>query len=108
MGDSPMILVVSHSEDPHATAVIETVTRLGGRCALLDLASVPRLVQPSFSAGRASNGASFTGVDGARLEAAAVGAVWWRRPRPYVIDEALSPPFAAYATAQVHAALSDI
>ncbi len=101
-----MILVVSHPEDAHAGPVMKLLAGMGWRCELLDLATVPRQVQFSFSAGRPANGASFTGVGGGRLEASEIEAVWWRRPRPYVVDEALSPPFAAYATTQVHAALS--
>jgi hypothetical protein len=103
-----VILVVSHGDDAHAPPVMEAVARLGRRCALLDLAAVPRQVQASFSAGRASNGASLLGLGGERLEANEIEAVWWRRPRPYVVDEALSPAGAAYATAQVHAALSGL
>ena len=107
-----MILVVSHAEDPHANSVIEEVTRQGGRCALLDLARIPRQVQASFSAGRTASGASLLGVAGSggggRLEAAEIEAVWWRRPRPYVVDELLSPANAAYATIQVHAAVSGL
>jgi len=101
-----VILVVSHPEDAHAGPVIEEVERHGVRCALLDLATLPRKVGLSFSAGRRTNGATFTGLDGRRLEASEIGAVWWRRPRPYVLDEALSPAYATYATVQVHAALS--
>lgn len=101
-----MILVVSHPEDAHTGPVMKLVAGMGWRCELLDLATVPRQVQFSFSAGRSANGASFTGVGGGRLDASEIEAVWWRRPRPYVVDEALSPPFATYATTQVHAALS--
>jgi len=101
-----VILVVSHSEDAHAGPVMDEVRRQGVRCALLDLASVPRQVQLSFSAGRGRSGAAFAGLDGRRLDASEIGAVWWRRPRPYVLDEALSPAYASYATVQVHAALS--
>jgi hypothetical protein len=75
---------------------------------MLDLATVPGQVQLSFSAGRPANGASFTGLDGRRVDAGEIGAVWWRRPRPYLIDPSLSPRFAAYATAQVHAALNGL
>ncbi len=103
-----MILVVSHPEDAHTAPVMEAVVRQGWRCELLDLATLPRQVQFSFSAGRSVNGASFTSVGGSRLDAAEIEAVWWRRPRPYVVDEALSPPFTAYATAQVHAGLSGV
>jgi hypothetical protein len=103
-----MILVVSHPGDPHAATVMEQVRLLGDRCALLDLSSIPRQTGLSFSAGRGRGGAAFTGVDGVRLEASEIEAVWWRRPRPYVIDEALSPAYSAWATVQVHAALSGI
>lgn len=103
-----MILAISHPEDAHTGPVMETVASMGWRCELLDLATTPSQVQFSFSAGRSANGASFTSVGGARLDAAEIEAVWWRRPRPYVLDEKLSPPFAAYASAQVHAALSGV
>jgi hypothetical protein len=105
---SSMILVISHPEDVHAAPVMEAVRRLGWRCAMLDLAAVPGQVQLSFSAGRPVSGASFIGLDGQRVDASEIGAVWWRRPRPYLIDRSLSPRFAAYATAQVHAALNGI
>jgi hypothetical protein len=101
-----MILVVSDPDDAHAAPVMEAVARMGRRCVLLDLATVPRDVRVSFSAGRPATGVGFTGLDGGRVEAEQIGAVWWRRPRPYVVDEALTPAFAAYATAQVHAAMS--
>jgi hypothetical protein len=103
-----MILAVSHPEDAHTGPVMKAVARMGWRCELLDLATMPGQVQFSFSAGRTVNGASFTSVGGTHLDAAEIGAVWWRRPRPYVMDPALSPPFTAYATAQVHAALSGV
>jgi hypothetical protein len=102
------ILVVSHPEDVHAAPVMEAVRQLGWCCDLLDLAAVPGQVQLSFSAGRAASGAWFTGLDGRRLDAEDIGAVWWRRPRPYVVDPALSPRFAAFASAQVHAALNGL
>jgi hypothetical protein len=103
-----VILAVSHADDAHAAPVMEAVVRLGWRCELLDLASLPRQTGLTFSAGRAERGARFTGVDGATIDAGEVAAVWWRRPRPYVADPALSAPMADYATTQVHAALSGI
>jgi hypothetical protein len=103
-----MILAVTHPEDVHAAPVMEAVARLGRRCTMLDLATLPRDMRFSFSAGRAQTGTRFTGVDGTRFDGDDVAAVWWRRPRPYVLDEALSPAFAAYATAQVHAGLSGV
>jgi hypothetical protein len=103
-----VILVVSHAEDAHAGPVIEAVRRRGERCVLLDLAEVPRRARFSFSAGRSGRGATFTGLEGGPVEASGIGAVWWRRPRQYVLDPALSPTHAAYATVQVHAALSGL
>ncbi len=103
-----MILVISHAEDAHAGPVIEAVRRRGERCVLLDLAEVPRQVRFSISAGRSGHGAAFTGLAGGPVEASGIGAVWWRRPRPYGLDPALSPSHAAYATVQVHAALSGL
>ncbi len=103
-----MILAISHPGDPHTAPVLAEVARMGWRTALLDLATLPRQRQLSFSAGRPVNGARFTDPDGGGFDAGEVAAVWWRRPRPYVVDEALSPPFAAYAAAQVHAALSGV
>jgi hypothetical protein len=105
---TPLILAISHAEDVHAAPVIEAVGRLGWRCALLDLATVPGRVQPSFSAGRPVRGASLIGLDGHRIDGSQIEAVWWRRPRPYLVDQALAPRFAAYATNQVHAAVSGL
>jgi hypothetical protein len=101
-----MILAVSSLDDPHAAAVMETLARLGQRCVLLDLATLPGEVKLSFSAGRPGGGLAFVGADGTRLDGAEIEAVWWRRPRPYVVDDKLAPGFAAFATAQVHAAVS--
>ena len=103
-----MILAVSHPDDAHAAPVMAAVARLGWRCVMLDLASLPRHTGLSFSAGRRRNGARFAGVDGAAIDAGEVAAVWWRRPRPYVADPALAAPVADYATTQVHAALSGV
>lgn len=103
-----MILAVTHADDVHAAPVMEAVARLGWRCVMLDLATLPCQARLDFSAGRRVNGARFTGVDGASVDAAQIGAVWWRRPRPYVPDAGLSPPAAAYAIAQVHAMLSGV
>jgi hypothetical protein len=101
-----MILAVTSLDDPHAAPVMEAVERMGRRCVLLDLASLPRQTRLSFSSGRPASGVSFVGVDGTRLDGAEIEAVWWRRPRPYVLDEGLAPGFIGYATAQVHAAMS--
>jgi hypothetical protein len=101
-----VILVVSHAEDAHAGPVIDEVRRQRERCVMFDLAAMPRQVGLSFSAGRHGTGATLTGLEGGMVEAAAIGAIWWRRPRPYQLDAALSPSHAAYATVQVHEAMS--
>lgn len=103
-----MILAVTHPEDVHAAPVLEALARFGAPCRVLDLASLPRQTQLSFSAGRPVNRTRFVTADGVDLDAGAVAAVWWRRPRPYVPDPALAPGLAAYASIQVHAALSGI
>jgi glutathione synthase/RimK-type ligase-like ATP-grasp enzyme len=105
---APLILAVTHPEDVHAAPVMEAVSRLGGRCLMLDLATLPCQAQVTFSAGRPGRGARLAFADGASVEGAEVGAVWWRRPRPYVPDAGLSPPVAAYAATQVHTALSGV
>lgn len=103
-----MILAVTDPADAHAGPLLEAIGRLGARCTVLDLASLPRQVQLSFSAGRPRNGTRFADVAGGGFDAAEVEAVWWRRPRPYVTDPALAPAVAAWASIQVHAALSGV
>ena len=107
-GSRAVILAVSHPDDAHAAPVMAAVARLGWRCVMLDLATLPGRTGLSFSAGRPRNGARFEGVDGEAIDAGEVAAVWWRRPRPYVADPALSAAAADFATTQVHAALSGI
>jgi hypothetical protein len=103
-----MILAITHPDDVHAGPLIEAVKRLGWRCAMLDLATVPSQTRFSCSAGRPVTGASFIGEDGVRLDASEIAAVWWRRPRPHRIDPAVSPRLATYAANQVHAGLSGL
>jgi hypothetical protein len=103
-----MILAVTDPADAHAGPVLEALGRLGARCTVLDLATLPRQVQLSFSAGRRLNGTRFADVAGGGFDAAAVEAVWWRRPRPYVTDPGLAPSVATWASIQIHAALSGV
>ena len=90
-----MILVISHEKDEHATAVLAELNRLGAPATLFDMAHFPQQFQIAL---RYTN----TGTDGpARafdllpragetpLPLSECRAIWWRRPMPFEIDDAV-------------------
>jgi glutathione synthase/RimK-type ligase-like ATP-grasp enzyme len=87
-----MILVVSYRDEEHTTDVVARLERAGREVVLIDMADFPSLTsleltwandtQPSYLVNGA-NGA----VD---LRRAGVG--WWRRIRPFTIDDAIVVP----------------
>jgi hypothetical protein len=99
---------VTHAEDGHARPVLEELARLGARTVMLDLATLPGQARVSISRGRPGGSVTFTLADGTALPAEEIAAVWWRRPRPYRPHLELAPPMAAYASDQVHEAVSGV
>lgn len=100
-----MIVVVSHAADEHVAPVLEALARRGAGAVLVDVAAFPARGSISLAYG-GRRGDWVLEVPGARVHAADIRAVWWRRPRALAADPALAPRDAAYAVRQADAALA--
>jgi len=76
-----VILAVTHAKDDHAPAVLGALARQGVEAAVLDLGALPRGGRFFFH--HATPGPRALRLRGQpEVEAEAVTALWWRRPRP--------------------------
>jgi hypothetical protein len=90
-GPRRLVVVVSRPSDDHARAVLEALRRRRTPELLLDTARFPermglRLTLPDTPDGRASWRGRLHGRSATDLDPASVGAIWWRRPDPFVLD----------------------
>lgn len=86
-----MILVVSFPDNPHASAVLRHLTR---PFTVFDIAEFPSRAQLSARFGADRDELALTTEDGRRIDAADIGAVWFRRIRPLTLDPELTDPTA--------------
>jgi glutathione synthase/RimK-type ligase-like ATP-grasp enzyme len=84
-----LILVVSHDRDEHARAVLAALKRRGAPARLLDLARFPRHLTITLSHGDGAGGPVLATPHGRPLRLDDVGAIWWRRPQPFVLHDEL-------------------
>lgn len=103
-----MVLIVSDPADGHVGPVADCLQGHGARFELLDLASLPRRARVTIGHAGAAAFEGTLAAHGGRLRLQEVSAVWWRRPRPYEPDPALSAPHAAFAFAQLHEAMAGL
>jgi glutathione synthase/RimK-type ligase-like ATP-grasp enzyme len=101
-----VIAVVSHGADEHVPPVLDALARRGAAAVVVDLGAFPARGFVSLACG--PRGDWLLDLPGARVRAAELEAVWWRRPRPLAADPALAPPQAAYALRQADAALAGL
>lgn len=81
------VLIVAPPDDPHATAVTRELDRLGTPWTALDLATLPGGGSITLSFGRArAPGLALRAGDRSSVASGGVGAVWWRRPHPVVVE----------------------
>jgi hypothetical protein len=99
-----VIVVASHDEDDHAARVLAALARKGHPAQLVDTAAFPSAATLSLTYG--SERTATLGLDGQALDLDHVGAVWWRRPRPYTLDPHLDPETASFAYSESHEAMS--
>lgn len=85
-----MILIISSETDAHARAVMEELDLRGEQYHLLDTGDFP--TKATLSIQYDDGGSVVFNYGGERVSLDAVGSVWWRRPQPYRIDEALTDP----------------
>ncbi len=104
------ILIISSERDEHAGAVANQLTRLGVEHHLLDLAGFPENVGLVLRyANEAAPAALLRGVGGADIDLANVGAVWYRRPQPFVIPASLNrPSHRTFAYNESHEAIAGL
>ena len=76
-----MIVVFSHSDDPHAATVLELLQRAGHDALLLDLSDLPGKATLTFD--YASNGSPHAEYrkNGTMVDLTRVRSAWWRRPQ---------------------------
>lgn len=102
-----MILIVSHPGDDHAAAVLGVTGNAGHPAAVIDTARFPTelAIRSEFT----PDGTRWWVRDGADdiwfdLGQAAAG--WWRRPMPYLLDDALDPQTGQWAYQECHEAIA--
>lgn len=101
-----MILIISHLADEHATRVLGHLGRGGANTLLFDTSRYPREIRLDIDHRAGASPALFVVVDGVRHDLAAVRSVWWRRPQPFGLDEAMSDgDDRSFAYGECHAAI---
>lgn len=104
-----MILIISHSADAHAMAVLEHLGRMRGNVVLFDTAGFPQHIRLDI---RHENGAQSNLsaiIGGVRHDLSTVRAVWWRRPLPFGMhDEVGGSEDRSFAYNECHAAISGL
>lgn len=100
-----MIVVASHDDDDHASAVLGHLNSSGVPVAVVDTGLFPQHARLSqqFSAG-ARHTVLATAAEVIELDSARV--VWWRRPRPYALDPGLAPDMVPFALSEAHEAMA--
>jgi hypothetical protein len=99
-----MIVVASHDGDDHATRVRADLDRKGHGAQLVDTGVYPAAATLTLAYGLARE--AWLAVDGQTIDLTGVGAVWWRRPRPYTLDPNLAPESASFAYSESHEAMA--
>jgi glutathione synthase/RimK-type ligase-like ATP-grasp enzyme len=86
------VLIVSSLADPHARAVIAELGKLGAQAELLDLADFPTKLTLTLAFGCGEHRFRLRRPGESELDLDTVRAVWWRRPRAFVLPETLRNP----------------
>lgn len=99
-----MILIVSHDADDHAQAVLRRIREAQHPVTQVDTAEYPGLVTHALRYGDGRRGELVN--RGQTVDLDRVGAVWWRRPQPYVLDPGLDAGTVTFALTECHEAMS--
>ncbi|MEM9433681.1 MAG: MvdC/MvdD family ATP grasp protein [Pseudomonadota bacterium] len=86
-----MILIISSDDDMHALAVMDELRALGRDATLLNLADFPKNASLVVEPGSV-NGRRELHLRGQVVDLSRINVVWWRRPQPYGMHEALVDP----------------
>jgi hypothetical protein len=103
------VLVISHTHDIHAIEVLGHLARRGADAVLFDTGRLPRETQLTIAHDPLHGWSGSTRFDGRTLDMAAIRAVWWRRPQPFMVHAELGGPAdQGFAIAETHAAVSGL
>jgi glutathione synthase/RimK-type ligase-like ATP-grasp enzyme len=86
------ILIISALDDVHARAVIEALAARRHAVELLDLSEFPTRLALSMAFEDGARRFALRREGAGRLDLATVTAVWWRRPQPFKMPEAMTDP----------------
>lgn len=105
-----MILIISAEQDDHTQAVLRRLKQMRASATVLDLAHFPQQTQLAinFGARDGSHESIFSNYDG-DLSFSECRAVWWRRPRPFLLHpEILDAASRSFAYTECSAAISGL
>ena len=105
-----MILIISAEQDDHTQAVLRRLKQMRASATVLDLAHFPQQTQLAinFGAQDGSHESIFSNYDG-DLSFSECRAVWWRRPRPFLLHpEILDAASRSFAYTECSAAISGL
>jgi MvdD pre-ATP grasp domain len=104
-----MILIISHLADPHATKVLDHLTRAGAEAVLFDTARFPREIRLDITHETGRRSAASAVINGTRLNMSAVRLVWWRRPQPFEVPaDVAGSQDRGFAYGECHAAIAGL
>lgn len=100
------ILIVSHTNDPHALDVLQRLEQRGADAVLFDTGRLPRETRLTIAHDAAGWGANAR-FDGRDLDFSTVRSVWWRRPQPFQMDPSVgNTEDRHFVYGETHAAVS--
>jgi MvdD-like protein with pre-ATP grasp domain len=86
------VLIISALDDVHARAVIEALEAQGQAVELLDLSEFPIRLALSMAFEDRARRFVLRREGAGLLDLATVSTVWWRRPQPFRMPEAMTDP----------------
>ncbi len=102
-----MILIVSHSKDDHAAAVIGELQRMRHPTLLFDTARYPARLRLSQKL-EAMRTEFHAVCDGERLDLGSCRVGWWRRPQAFALEPGMPNEAAAFAYSECHEAVAGL
>jgi glutathione synthase/RimK-type ligase-like ATP-grasp enzyme len=105
----PLILLASHTEDPHCAAVEQALSRRNYRCFRLNTNAFPEQVRVTLTIGSRFEGViDATPCGGGIVQLAEVQAALYRRPEPPRYTAFLTPEHSKFALSETRACLDSI
>ncbi|MEO5580292.1 MAG: MvdC/MvdD family ATP grasp protein [Gemmatimonadaceae bacterium] len=104
-----MILIISHLADPHATGVMEHLTRAGADQILFDTARFPRNAELDIAQLSGERFRASVVLEDVRRDMSEVRCVWWRRPQPFEMHpDVTGGEDLTFAYGECHAAVTGL